>query len=250
MLPFSCALFCCGYIISCCGFKCSIHPNSPGIPKWLTISPDQWCTCNPEGCGWNWFVTNHTKTRSGNCAICFSRYEKYVHITPTFLGNWSAKMFHIESVTFLPTYFFFFFDFHMQLDEVCNIEISPELILNLNSPECAWHIFNLQLPNRFETLHKARQKLLVNRNVCWCENLTILSLRWVPDRHHTLRSDIWISVLWVKWKEFSSIGTHYSTLMVILPMPCWGCRVKPHGMAVPSDAFTHGIPFLFIFSIS
>ena len=41
----------------------------------------------------------------------------------------------------------------------------------------------------------------------------------------------------------------YSTLMVILPMPCWGCRVKPHGMAVPSDAFTHIIPFLFIFSI-
>ena len=36
---------------------------------------------------------------------------------------------------------------------------------------------------------------------------------------------------------------HYSTLMVILPMPCWGCRVKPHGMAVPSDAFTHIIPF-------
>ena len=36
----------------------------------------------------------------------------------------------------------------------------------------------------------------------------------------------------------------YSTLMVILPMPCWGCRVKPHGMAVPSDAFTHIIPFL------
>ena len=28
---------------------------------------------------------------------------------------------------------------------------------------------------------------------------------------------------------------YYSTLMVILPMPCWGCRVKPHGMAVPSD---------------
>ena len=41
----------------------------------------------------------------------------------------------------------------------------------------------------------------------------------------------------------------YNTLMVILPMPCWGCRVKPHGMAVPSDAFTHIIPFLFIFSI-
>ena len=41
----------------------------------------------------------------------------------------------------------------------------------------------------------------------------------------------------------------YSTLMVILPMPCWGCRVKPHGMNVPSDAFTHIIPFLFIFSI-
>ena len=42
---------------------------------------------------------------------------------------------------------------------------------------------------------------------------------------------------------------YYSTLMVILPMPYWGCRVKPHGMAVPSDAFTHIIPFLFIFSI-
>ena len=113
---------------------------------------------------------------------------------------------------FLTNVLFFsfsFFDFHLQLDEVCNIEISPELILNLNSPECAWHIFNLQLPNRFETLHKARQKLLVNRNVCWCENLARLSLRWVPDRHHTLRSDIWISVLWVKWKGFSSMGTQH-----------------------------------------
>ena len=37
---------------------------------------------------------------------------------------------------------------------------------------------------------------------------------------------------------------YYSTLMVNLPMPCWGCRVKPHGMAVPSDAFTHIITFL------
>ena len=46
------------------------------------------------------------------------------------------------------------------------------------------------------------------------------------------------------------IVTNYSTLMVILPMPCWGCLVKPHGMAVPSDAFTHIIPFLFIFFLS
>ena len=49
--------------------------------------------------------------------------------------------------------------------------------------------------------------------------------------------------------HFRSFVYYYSTLMVILPMPCWGCRVKPHGMAVTSDAFTHIIPFLFIFSI-
>ena len=49
---------------------------------------------------------------------------------------------------------------------------------------------------------------------------------------------------------FCSVNvTLYSTLMMILPMPCWGCRVKPQGMAVTSDAFTHIIPFLFIFSI-
>ena len=36
---------------------------------------------------------------------------------------------------------------------------------------------------------------------------------------------------------------HYSTLMVILLMPCWGCRVVSHGMAIPSDAFTHRILF-------
>ena len=51
-------------------------------------------------------------------------------------------------------------------------------------------------------------------------------------------------------KQYSqSCVANYSTLMVILPMPCWGCRVKPHGMAVPSDAFTHIISFLFKFSI-
>ena len=37
---------------------------------------------------------------------------------------------------------------------------------------------------------------------------------------------------------------HYSTLMVILSMPCYGCRVVSHGMAILSDAFTHRIPFL------
>ena len=40
---------------------------------------------------------------------------------------------------------------------------------------------------------------------------------------------------------------HYNTLMVILPMACWGCRVVSHSMAVPSDALN---PFsIHIFSL-
>ena len=69
---------------------------------------------------------------------------------------------------------------------------------------------------------------------------------WICAEISTFPSHMaWINNL--NWHE--GLVNIYSTLMVILPMPCWGCRVKPHGMAVPSDAFTHIIPFLFIFSI-
>ena len=68
-------------------------------------------------------------------------------------------------------------------------------------------------------------------NIPWSTSMGAYSTHW---RRMTY---IWVNV------------DHYSTLMVILPMPCWGCRVKPRGMAVPYDAFTHIIPFLFIFSI-
>ena len=67
---------------------------------------------------------------------------------------------------------------------------------------------------------------------------------------HICRSvNLWTGLLHVFAQNGQWCVTYYSTLMVILPMPCWGCRVKPHGMAVPSDAFTHIIPFLFKFSI-
>ena len=62
-------------------------------------------------------------------------------------------------------------------------------------------------------------------------------------------SDTSIGCHWSMSSMSPRLKHYYSTLMVILPMPCWGCRVVSHGMAVPSDAFTHRVPFLFAFSL-
>ena len=42
---------------------------------------------------------------------------------------------------------------------------------------------------------------------------------------------------------------HYCTLVVSLPIPCWGCRVVSNDMAIPFDAYAHEISFCSHFSL-